>query len=124
MGESVFSVEVNAVGRDILRYEHKLLDALLGESFRLLDYALLVAAAEGSADRRDSAVGAAVRAALGYLEICPIVGGGEHTLAAHGKLLFVGEHVDLLAVENLVDYLGDITVCADAYDGVDLGNLL
>lgn len=25
MGESVFAVEINAVGRDILRYEHKLL---------------------------------------------------------------------------------------------------
>ena len=124
MGESVFAVEINAVGRDILRDKHELFDAPIRKGLRLFDYTLLVAAAERSADGRDGAIGAAVRASLGYLEIRPVIGSSEHALTAHGELFFVGENIGLLAVENFVDYLVDIAVCADADDRINLGNLL
>ena len=133
-GQLVFPVQIDPVRGGVLRDEDELLDAHGIEGGGLFDDLAHGAAAHLSADHGDGAVGAAVGAALGDLEVGHGVAGGDDALAAEEGGFLVVEAGELrgffLGFPGLVprlddgaDRLADAVDAAHAEDGVDLGEL-
>ena len=80
--QRIFAVKIDSVAGDILCYHIYLACAERFKVARLGDKLLYRAAAEFSAYRGDGAVGAAVVAALRYLEVCPELRRRQHAVAA------------------------------------------
>ena len=121
--ERIFAVQVEPVARRILRDEDQLLRAVFNERARLLLDALHRAAAVAAADQRDRAVGAAVVAALGDLEVREVARRRKLAVAAQRHLFLLREALRK-AFHRAFDAGGDVAVRADAEHAVHLGQLL
>lgn len=100
--EAVFAVQILTVTRGVLRNENKLLGAERLEILCLRDNVLNRTGAEAPAQGWYDAVGAAVVAALGYLEVGVKIRCGDNTVAAECERL-ERANGDIPAVPVLLD---------------------
>ena len=124
LGQQVVAVaEVAAVARGVLRDERQLRDAIFCKAAAFGDDVVERARRIAAADQRDRAVGAAVVAAVGNLDV-----GGERRRGQHARRLqkprAVGGVAGAMAAFRVGEHFVEPGVVGHAHDAVDFGDLV